>query len=239
MNSFVKNILWACIIVSVTICTAIATAQDVEQPEIDNDTQQVLETYRANAFAALRRGEYPYAAAMLEQYIEIKKDNLKIYEYLSQIYMHLNEYIKVIDLLTPVVASHPEYRNGYIQLGKAFYEMGLYEQAAEQYQNALDKGYDSDTQFRIGLAYEHIDKIDLARESYEKVISTNPVHSDAIFSLGLLHYRERDYKTAHDIITRALQLDPENHIYTEYLRRIEHDAAIDGKPLLLEEKDNS
>ncbi|RJP60795.1 MAG: tetratricopeptide repeat protein [Candidatus Auribacter fodinae] len=214
----------------------------VQQPlaeELDNETKALLNQYYTQAFDALRHGEYSYAAMMFEKYLEISETKFKVFEYLTQIYMHTEDYIKAIGVLTRAIHKDPSYLKGYTMLGTAYRESGLYDEAIAAYQRALELKADSDTFLQLGLTYERKNQLDKAEEMYQETLQRNPFHAEAHFSIGLLRYREKDYEDAYKRINLATQLDPKNHLYPIYLEKLKFEAESAGVPILMNEPENN
>lgn len=64
-----------------------------------------------------------------------------------------------------------------------------------------------------GIRYHQSGKLQEAAQIYNKIIQTNPYHSDAIHLLGVVANQTGEYATAETLITRAIQITPDSSLY--------------------------
>ncbi|MCB1194836.1 tetratricopeptide repeat protein [bacterium] len=196
-------------------------------PELSpEERDRLLSDYYSRAFEAFRNGEYPYAALMFEKYLTLKTDNIKIYHYLSQIYLHLKQYSDAAVVLKRATELEPSSFSHWHQLGTAYMGAGFTNEAIHSFEKALEIRPDTETLFQLGLCYERINELQKARELYEYVVAIKPNHADAHFSIGLLDFRTQDFSSATERIDRALKLNPEHPLYLEYRDKV--NAAINS-----------
>lgn len=199
-----------------------ATAQDndgLTQEQKDAVMAKELEHMKNQALKAMRRGEYPYAERMFQQYIEYDNDDFKIHEYLGQLYMYQKKYDEALPVLQRAVELNPSYVAGHVNLGKIYRDFGYKDLSIQEFTEALKLYKDIDIVFQMGLTYERFNELDKAEELYENVIAVKPTHAEAHFSIGLLHLRRGEFEQAAKKIERALQLEPGNPIYATYLEK--------------------
>ena len=199
----------------------VEAASSETKVELTEEQLEQLAYYKSQALKALRKGEYPYSAAMFEKYLAVKDDDFKVNEYLSQVYMFTKEYAKAAVLLKKMTQIRPDYVTAYIHLGRLYRELGLFDESVATLEKALELRKNVETLFQLGLTYERFNKLEKARLIYEEVIYIVPVHAEAHFSLGLLYLRERDYERAQREIKRAVNLEPERQVYKTYLDKID------------------
>ncbi len=221
------------------------TANDVK----DNDSskkaeeqiKKQLKFFHKEAFTALRNGEYDYSAVMFEKYLEIKDDNPKMYEYLSQVYTKLEKRPEAIGALRKVIELNPNYDMPYFLLGKLYREIGYYEDSIEYLKKYLDKKKDVNALFELGLTYERTNELAQAKEIYKSVILLKGNHAEAHFSLGLLLFRELKFDKALESIQRAIDLNPDNPLYGIYYNKVldqrKQSSMLPKSPLKSSEKD--
>ena len=87
---------------------------------------------------------------------------------------------------------------------KAKYTTRDYEEAAEK------APYDVRTQRQLGMHYEQIHDWENAKDVYMRVLTQNPLNSDAHFYLGNMYQNMGEMKKAQQSYEEALALDP-NH----------------------------
>lgn len=61
---------------------------------------------------------------------------------------------------------------------------------------------------KLGIAYQHLYALDIAKLQYEKSLSLNPNYPEALNNLGTVYYGERNYHKAEVYYRKALQLKP-------------------------------
>lgn len=61
---------------------------------------------------------------------------------------------------------------------------------------------------KMGIAYQHLYALDIAKLQYEKSLSLNPKYPEALNNLGTIYYGERNYHKAEAYYRKALQLKP-------------------------------
>ena len=186
----------------------------------EEETKKQLKFFHKEAFTALRNGEYDYSSVMFEKYLELKDDNPKMYEYLSQVYTKLEKRPEAIGALRKVLELNPKYDTAHFLLGKLYREIGYYEDSIEHLKKYLDKKKDVNALFELGLTYERTNKLDQAKEIYKSVILLKANHAEAHFSLGLLLFRELKFDKALESIQRAIDLNPDNPLYGIYYNKV-------------------
>lgn len=61
---------------------------------------------------------------------------------------------------------------------------------------------------KLGMAYQHMYALDIAKLQYEKALQLNPRYAEAINNLGTVYYGERDYHKAEKYYHKAIRLKP-------------------------------
>lgn len=204
--------------------------------KLTQDQLKQLDYYKKQAFNALKKGEYPYCAAMFEKYIAVKNDDFKVNEYLSQVYIFMKKYPEAAQILKKLTELNPKYAAGYVNLGRLYRELGLFDESVASLKKALELRNNVETLFQLGLTYERFNKPDKARSIYEEVIYVLPVHAEAHFSLGLLYLREKNYDKAKREISRAVELNPNRTIYQTYLNKVDKYKESDNKTPQVKDK---
>jgi tetratricopeptide (TPR) repeat protein len=62
---------------------------------------------------------------------------------------------------------------------------------------------------KLGIAYQHMYALDIAKLQYEKAISLDPHYAEAINNLGTVLYGEKNYRKAESCYRKALRLKPQ------------------------------
>ena len=126
-------------------------------------------------------------------------------------------------------------------------DMGLYEEAANAYENSLRIRPNASIASNLGLCYQHLGRPEDAMQAYEHSIGLNPDNPYVYNNIASMYFREGDYETALDYAEHALDCNPglkealgtacmcfaligDKGNYQEYYRRAVA-AGQDGKKL--------
>jgi tetratricopeptide (TPR) repeat protein len=99
----------------------------------------------------------------------------------------------------------------YLDQGQAYFRMGQYLSAIDEYEKAIEiNPADSQGYLYLGQAFEAIQRNEKAKQAYEKAIAANSKDKEAHYSLAILYNRAfRDNKTALQYLKDAVEIDPE------------------------------
>ncbi|MGH9587789.1 MAG: tetratricopeptide repeat protein [Acidobacteriaceae bacterium] len=61
---------------------------------------------------------------------------------------------------------------------------------------------------KLGMAYQHMYALDIAKLQYEKALQLNPKYPEALNNLGTVYYGQRNYHKAEKFYKKALHLKP-------------------------------
>jgi Tfp pilus assembly protein PilF len=114
-----------------------------------------------------------------------------------------------ISLLQKGVMLEPDnfYYRG--QLAHAFQKKGLFQEALQEYQNALQLNSEDITLHNnIGALYNQLKKEEMALQHYRKAVSLNPNFSISRHNIGALLYRQQQYKEASEHLKTAVAFNP-------------------------------
>ncbi|MBI5166702.1 MAG: tetratricopeptide repeat protein [candidate division NC10 bacterium] len=119
--------------------------------------------------------------------------------------------------LSSVVRS--KLANAHADLGKVYHELGLYEQAVEEFKKSLDLcPHFADVHNRLAISYREKGDYKEANTSFLRALEINPHYVEAYTNLGLLYFKGGDLEKAILVWEKALSLDPENNMAKIYLR---------------------
>lgn len=102
------------------------------------------------------------------------------------------------------MASLPPEERGDILMAR-----GRYLEAVEAYRDAAPT---ATLLNKMGVAYQHLSAIDLAKKDYQKALLIRPNYPEAINNLGAAYFAKRDYKKAIRLYRKALKLMPDSAI---------------------------
>jgi tetratricopeptide (TPR) repeat protein len=124
----------------------------------------------------------------------------------------------------------------------------MYREACDSYRRAPGS---ADIYNKLGIAFEQLLRLDLAKRNYEEALKMNPRHAEALNNLGTVYYGERSYRKAIAYYKRSLAVSgPKASVYVNlgaaYFARHNFKAAshsyehaIDLDPDILEHHSTS
>jgi tetratricopeptide (TPR) repeat protein len=102
---------------------------------------------------------------------------------------------------------------GHICLGLLENGTGKYEQAAEQFQQAVQLDPANDRAYiNLADAYQHLNQLDKAEETYKRAITARPQYWRAYALLGIFYLNQAEYDKAEAMFRHATELDPESYL---------------------------
>ena len=102
------------------------------------------------------------------------------------------------------LASLPAEERGDLMMAR-----GRYLEAVEAYRQANQTAVVLN---KMGIAYQHLSAVDLARKDYQKALLIRPDYPEALNNLGAAYFAKRDYKKAIRLYQKALKLMPDNAV---------------------------
>ena len=126
------------------------------------------------------------------------------------------------------MASLPAEERGDILMAR-----GRYLEAVEAYREASSSAVVLN---KMGIAYQHLSAVDLAKKDYEKALLIRPNYPEAINNLGAAYFAKRDYKKAIRLYRKALKLMPDSAVVaanlgTAYFARRDYRQGLEAYEL--------
>lgn len=123
------------------------------------------------------------------------------------------------------MASLPAEERGDILMAR-----GRYIEAVEAYREAAPSAVVLN---KMGIAYQHLSAVDLAKKDYEKALLIRPNYPEAINNLGAAYFAKRDYKKAIRLYRKALRLLPNSAVIaanlgTAYFARRDYRRGLEA-----------
>jgi len=113
--------------------------------------------------------------------------------------------------LTDATVEAPELIKARILLGDLFRAEGDYRAALSQYEAVVKLDpYSSGSYYRLGLAYQFLERFLEARDAYMTSLKINDTDVDSHMNLGLVYLALGDLPKAMDHAKRATELDPKS-----------------------------
>ena len=118
---------------------------------------------------------------------------------------------KAIDRLETATDRNPDLRMAHSLLGDLYRESGQYAKALPEYQ-ALSKldPYGASNQYRLGLTYQLLNRLQDAVVAYLKALDLNPRDAKSSTNLGLVYMALGQMDDAVKYARRATELDPQS-----------------------------
>ena len=166
--------------------------------------------YFARAVAELGLKDFPSAITDLKKCIDLAPDYELGADKLAQVYLQLEEYTKLRDLITETMKNMVTAYNNYYYLGKAHYELKDYEKALLQFDSHL-QGHPNDTQTLLarGTALIHLDRYPEAIQSLTHCLSITPQDVEALIWRSIAKSSNSDLLGALEDLNRVEAMLPD------------------------------
>lgn len=123
-------------------------------------------------------------------------------------HMHAGDNHNALPLLLRAREQTPRHVNLLNALGECLVRLGRPREAVEAFDAALAVAPDARLHFGRAMALEDLSELDAARAAFERVLALDAAHSEALSRLAVLAGQRGDVKSARDLATRALAVDP-------------------------------
>jgi len=129
-----------------------------------------------------------------------------------------------ISQLGEIVQANPNDVKARYELGKAYIELCLYEQAKHQFKFIItDLGRDEfDAHIALAIVYEELGQLEEARQEYQHAIRLRPTEPTIYYNLGLLYYKMEDDAEAVRQYDEAVKLGLDRKEEAYYARGLAH-----------------
>jgi len=168
-------------------------------------------------------GAKEWAISSFRRAIELEPTNPILYTELGKLLAIENpeearkEFIRALEL-------KPDYFDASIQLARIYEAQNNLAEAIKTIEGALNRLAAVAPQenlilvFELGRLFYNDGRINEARFAFERVLEVFPLHSDALYSLAVIHQEKGETDRAINLFERVLELNPGNQ---EVIRRIE------------------
>jgi tetratricopeptide (TPR) repeat protein len=133
-----------------------------------------------------------------------------------------------------LLAQHPDWLNGWYNLGQAQWRARRFDAALNAYQRALDGGISQPEEVHLNrsvILASSLARPDAARHELERALAFNPAYVPALLNLGNLCEQDGQRNEARHWYAKALQLDPGNAMALSRLPGL-HTLSDPGDPLI-------
>ncbi|MFH1755134.1 MAG: tetratricopeptide repeat protein [Candidatus Latescibacterota bacterium] len=156
--------------------------QEAALHESNRDRLKKKEAKKLNnlGVASFHNGAFDTAKEQFLRAVEMDERSAEAHNNLGLVYTELGEEASATDSFKKAIELNPGMSSAYTNLGYVFYNQGSYEQAIEMYNEALGRNHNSSAAYtNLGNAYFKLDKIDVARDAWEKAIDIDPSNEKA------------------------------------------------------------
>jgi tetratricopeptide (TPR) repeat protein len=159
------------------------------------NTLDTLSIYKAGQCYS-RSKQFANAIPFLTRCIELNYPEPGVYSALSNAYEGLKDKEKAEATLEEGITKFPEAKTEYTKkLGYLYFNSGKYDKAVTCLETALESDPNNETfLYLYGSSLDKLKKYNGAAAAFEKVLVSNPNHKKSITKLGLVYYKQVDYK---------------------------------------------
>ncbi len=174
-----------------------------------DDTIRVFVTWLQNqAYQFQSQADYPQAALILEQLVELGDETPLVYHSLAWILTESREFDRAIEMWHQVIERDPNSAAAYHHLGRCYQRLGQVSRAQESLQRAveLDPTW-SQSWLELSHIQRHHNQVSEAQMSLVKAIELDPTNPELYGVLASLHRDTGDLEATLVELSRAVQLD--------------------------------
>lgn len=158
------------------------------------------------------KGEYQEA---LNKLLNLRKEyptELVVLIHLSLVYIHLEKYDECVEVCDHIIQSYPENSDGYNNRGYAYYRLEKYDRSLNDLTKSIELNPQDLTNRvnRLNLYLGGLNDHERALEDANHILRFDQVQGLRFRSRVFIHMAE--YKQAIDELTKAIIIDPRNHI---------------------------
>lgn len=126
---------------------------------------------------------------------------------MAQLSMKQSFFEDAIELLNEGLKIDPRRANFHAALGESYFTVGKTDQALEEFKTLVSIDPSPRSYVFMGLCYRHLGKFDEAKDYLKQSLSADANSVPALFNLGFIARKERDYPAAENYLERAVRLD--------------------------------
>jgi tetratricopeptide (TPR) repeat protein len=166
--------------------------------------------YFARSLASLGLKDFPAAIADLKKSIDLQPDFIPALDKLAQVYLQLDEYAKLRDLITETMKTTVTEYNNYYYLGKAYLELEEYDKALLQFDTHIEgHANDANAWLDQGTALIYLERYPEAIKSLTHCLSITPKDVEALIWRGIAKSNNSDLLGALEDLNRVEAMFPD------------------------------
>ena len=142
---------------------------------------------------------------------------------IGKLYSLLGENNSAIDMFDLALKLKYNYAEANFHKARAMSDKNNYREALELLYGLLEEYQNSQLYYEVGRLHFNLGELDLAKNSFLRVLEFAPGHSNALYSLGLIYEIITEFDLALDYFNQALLLNPNSE---ELINKIKNLSEI-------------
>jgi tetratricopeptide (TPR) repeat protein len=163
----------------------------------------------------------PLAKQAFAKASELEPSNPVIKTELAKAMFASQEYENAISTYKDAIALKDDYYDAYFNLARAYIQTGKNAEALDLLQRFEKDINNPELYYERGRANYNLKNYKKAIEDFKIVISNTPLHSNALYSLGLALNETGEYAEALVYLNKALAINPNNGVLKKLIAEIE------------------
>jgi Tfp pilus assembly protein PilF len=164
---------------------------------------------------------YSLALELFKQALLLEPSNPVLVTEIGIIYLNQGNTVEAINTLLKARELKPKHYQAEYNLAKAFIMANQNEQALEILNALAVERSNIDILYEQGRANFNLKKFDLAIQKFSQVISIEPLHANALYSLGLSYSALGEVDEAMYYLKKVADLNPDNFKLMEQISELE------------------
>ncbi len=163
----------------------------------------------------------PLAAASFKEAIRLEPTNPVIRTELGIIYLNSQRYDDALETLLKSRVLKPDYYNTNFNLARVYLARKEYQEALNILDELTEERTSVDLYYEQGRALFNLDRHEEAIARFNQVISLEPLHANALYSLGLSYAALGENKEALYYLNKVIDFNPGNKDVEEKIKNLE------------------
>jgi tetratricopeptide (TPR) repeat protein len=147
------------------------------------------------------------ALELLVRARKVVPNNTNILFLMAQLSMKQSFFEDAIEVLNEGLKIDPHRADFYAALGESYFTTGKVDKALEEFKTLISLDPSPRSYVFMGLCYRHLGQFDEAKRYLKQSLSKDPNNLQALFNLGFIGRKERDYLQAEQYLQRTVRLD--------------------------------
>lgn len=169
-------------------------------------------TYNNMGNVYLAQKEYDQALIHYKQALLLNPQSLNVTRHIAWVYHEQENYKEALSyyLESLKVDTDTNIEESYINIGYCYYYLKNYEEAIEFYKKALKYEYKKEYLTDLSYVYYLTNQYEEAKISFDKVLTLDSKDEYALYMLGILFWKEKNYKKSLHLLLELLKIN-KNH----------------------------